>query len=170
MTAQTTTKASTFQNECRMPWTRDPNTSTTISRRNASKAVTSSYSHRARAGCASERAGRWPRPPGDRRQPWPTDASVTGGFAQTSTNWSAISLHSTPQLCLRPIQPEPHVHLAVHRWRSGEVLLGLLPLVFTERQRLGGRRGCIRVTRSAARRRQRAAWAGRPACSQWCAM
>ncbi len=48
------TKVSSFQNECRTPWTRDPITSTTISRRNASNTVTSSYSHCARAGCASD--------------------------------------------------------------------------------------------------------------------
>ncbi len=36
-----------------------------------------------------------------------------------------------PHLRLRLLPPEPHVHLAVHRHRSGEVLLRLLSLART---------------------------------------
>src|SRR6266849_4307477 len=35
---------------------------------------------------------------------------------------------------LRLLQPEPHVHLAVHRRRGGEVLLRLLPLARAPRE------------------------------------
>ena len=37
-------------------------------------------------------------------------------------------ISSLPHLRLGLLQPEPHVHLAVHRRRGGEVLLGLLAL------------------------------------------
>jgi hypothetical protein len=43
-TIQAVTNARNFQNECRTPWTRDPSASTTMTRRNAINAVTSSYS------------------------------------------------------------------------------------------------------------------------------
>jgi hypothetical protein len=37
-------------------------------------------------------------------------------------------------VCLRLLQPEPHVHLAVHRRRRGEVLVGLLALAYRARE------------------------------------
>ena len=39
------------------------------------------------------------------------------------------------------LQPEPHVHLAVHRRRSGEMLLCLLPLAQCARRACRGRGG-----------------------------
>src|SRR5262249_42543602 len=48
------------------------------------------------------------------RPPWPP--------------WTAASGFQSPHLRLCPLQPEPHLHLAVHRRRGGEVLVRVLPL------------------------------------------
>src|SRR5437773_6574703 len=42
------------------------------------------------------------------------------------TNWKPLM--RTASVRLRLLQPEPHIHLAVHRRRGGEVLLRLLAL------------------------------------------
>jgi hypothetical protein len=47
------------------------------------------------------------------------------GVATATHFLDSSALSKLPDLCLRLLQPEPHVHLAVHRRREGEVLAGL---------------------------------------------
>src|SRR2546426_5570263 len=50
--------------------------------------------------------------------------SLSRTNTESPRSWSG----QIPHLRLRLLQPEPHVHVAVHRRRGGEVLLGLLAL------------------------------------------
>ena len=50
------------------------------------------------------------------------------GLAERRSAGSSAAPVEAPHLRLGLLQPEPHVHLAVHRRRGGEVLLRLLAL------------------------------------------
>src|SRR6266849_3309321 len=70
-----------------------------------------------------EAAAARPAPQGGDRVPAPSPriaAGVTPGRRARSSEFLDLGL--------RLLQPEPHVHLAVHRGRDGEVLLCFLPL------------------------------------------
>src|SRR2546426_315665 len=89
--------------------------------------------------------------------------SVSTGSRRTNVSkawrWSG-SRACLPDGRTRLNYPEDAEDLAAELASASE-LIGT-----TRPQRRGDRRGCIRATRSAARRRQRAACAGRRACSQ----
>src|SRR5215471_5323656 len=63
--------------------------------------------------------GRWLRP---------REARAPHHIGTSSTAWLARSGDSFRSGCSYPLQPEGHVHLAVHRRRGGEVLAGVVPL------------------------------------------
>jgi hypothetical protein len=56
-------------------------------------------------------------------------ASMPVNQGELEPEWNQPESSQLTELSLRPLQPVPHAHLAVHRDSSGQVLLGFIELV-----------------------------------------